>query len=104
MDFAFLTADFSSKPDCGPDSAEIRSLPGVGAAVDLLVDVLHEIGLDGTKSACTGKVAGNVALGVVPSDLRPAFALERSRRAVHRGNRHGRFAIDVNMQIHNVVH
>ena len=91
-------------PGCDPGPAEVRSLPGVGAAIDLLVDVLHEIGLDGTKSAGAGKVAGDVALGVVPSDPRFAFALERSRWAVHRRNRNGRFAIDVNMQIHNVVH
>ena len=79
-------------------------LRDVGAAIDTLVDVLHQIGLDGSKRACRRQIPGDVLPALGPSDLRASFAFERSRRTLHGCNRVGTFIADFNMQIHDVVH
>jgi len=104
VDFAVYASAFLQISSCFVKLSVAWALADVGAAVDLLVDVLHEVGLNSTQSSGAGEVSGDVTLGVVSSDSRSAFAFERTGRALHGCNRYGRLAIDVYMQIHNVVH
>jgi len=68
------------------------------------VDVLHQVRFDGSECSRSGQIPGDVLLTLRPPDLRASFALEGSRRALHRSNGVGTFIPDFNMQIHDVVH
>ena len=68
------------------------------------MNVLHQVSFDGSKCSRSGQIPGHVLLPLRPSHLRTSFALEGSRRALHRSNGVGTFVTDFNMQIHDVVH